>query len=189
MGDSSMPPLDPQQYANDRRVIDHALSADKTPEMDVALGASCRLFVGQSSGLHTIPHAFGRPCCLVNIPLNAGFPWHVEDVFIPKLYFSRRKNRALTLEEILSSELVHADNQFLLSAHDVTLLPNDPDEIAETVAEALQPDNYKVEQEHVARSVLDQFDRLNHRHGTLISGRFGRYFAMKHASQLDPRST
>ena len=188
MGDSSMPPLEMTQCGNSGQLIDYALSASKTSEMDIALCASCRLFVGQSSGLHTVPHAFGRPCCLVNIPFNVGFPWHVEDVFIPKLYFSMRKNRILTLEEILSSDIVQADNQFLLSAHEVTLLPNSADDITETVTEALRPDGYSVEREEIALSTLEKFSKLNEKYKTEISGQLGRYFAMKHAQQLIPNS-
>ena len=186
MGDASMPALDPKEYGDSGLVIDYAHSTGKTAEMDVALGASCRLFVGQSSGLHTIPHAFGRPCCLVNIPFNTGFPWHVEDLFIPKLYFSRPKNRVLTLEEIFSSTVIEADNQFLLAVHEIVLLPNSADDIVETVAEALQPDSYSVEREEVARSVVGEYERLNARYATKSSGRLGRYFAMKHAQQLRP---
>jgi putative glycosyltransferase (TIGR04372 family) len=184
MGDSSMPPLELSECRNYPRVIDYAHSAGKTPEMDVALCASCRLFVGQSSGLHTVPHAFGRPCCLVNIPLNAGFPWHVEDLFIPKLYFSTRKNRVLSLEEILSSDIVEADNQFLLSAREIILLPNSADDIAETVAEALRPHSYSIQHEEVGRSILERLKSLNAEYGTEISGRLGRYFATKYAPQL-----
>ena len=186
MGDSSMPPLEITECGNSRQVIDYALSSSKTHEMDVALCASCRLFVGQSSGLHSVPHAFGRPCCLLNIPINAGFPWHVEDLFIPKLYFSKRKNRILTLEEIFSSDIVEADNQFLLSAHEITLLPNSADDMVATVTEALQPGTYSTEREDIARSILEKFDNLNTKYGTKISGQMGRYFAMKHAQHLNP---
>jgi putative glycosyltransferase (TIGR04372 family) len=186
MGDPSMQPLDLKECEGGRHVIDYAVSAGRSAELDIALCASCRLFVGQSSGLQTVPHAFGTPCCLINIPLNAGFPWHVEDVFIPKLYFSTRENRILSLEEILSSTIVEADNQFLLAANDVVLVPNSADDILETVREALDSRHYAVDHEDIGRAVLKRFKTLNATCGTDISGQLGRYFAVKYAQQLAP---
>ena len=137
MGDPSAPRLN----ISDQRLIDYAHSTARSPELDVALGASCRLFVGQSSGPHTIPHAFGRPCCLVNLPVNKGFPWHAEDTFIYKRYYSKRLGRLLTVEEILSSDIAEADNQYLLTKYGVELIPNSPDEIIQTVLTALNAEN------------------------------------------------
>ena len=133
MGDAATPPLD----IHDPHFIDYAHSSSKSAELDVALGATCHLFVGLSSGLHTIPHAFGRPCCLVNIPFNKGFPWHAEDTFLYKHYYSKPKRRVLSPTEILSSNIGEADNQFLLSKLGIEVLANSPDEITETVMASL----------------------------------------------------
>ena len=185
MGDPSMPPLDLSHCAGSRQVVDYALSADRSAELDVALTASCRLFVGHSSGLHTIPHAFGCPCCLVNIPLNAGFPWHSEDLFIPKRYFATSTRSALSLENIFSSdEIINADNQFLLSRAGVRLRSNEPDDLLETVREALWPN--LTPREQVADAVIAAFGRLNQKHSAEISGRLGRFYAAKYAGTLCP---
>jgi putative glycosyltransferase (TIGR04372 family) len=184
MGDPSMPPLDVARCGSAGRVVDYALSPEKSAELDVALCAQCELFVSSPSGLHTVAHAFGRPVCDVNYPIYSGFPWHPDDIFIPQLYYSRDKGRTLTLSEVLGSDLVHRDHQFLLERAGISLLPNDPDDIIETVLEALSPSTYRVPDANLADRVRATFDELNRRHNLSISGRLGRYFAMKYAPQL-----
>jgi len=186
MGDPSMPPLDLTQCGTPRHVVDYALSPQKCGELDVALCATCELFVSSPSGLHTVAHAFGRPVCEVNYPIYNGFPWHPGDIFIPQLYFSRVKGRSLTLQEILGSDLVHHDHQFHLERAGISLIPNEPDDIVETVLEALAPQTYRVRQAALAERACSTFDELNRQHDVGISGRLGRYFAMKYARQLLP---
>jgi putative glycosyltransferase (TIGR04372 family) len=184
MGDASMPPLDPAQCGDPTRVIDYALSVDKSETLDVALCARCELFVSSSSGLHTIAHAFGRPACGVNHTIYAGFPWHTADIFIPQLYFSHRENRVLGLEEILGSDIPFRDHHFLLEQAGLSLIPNDADDIAETVLEALSGGGERAGNAGIAESVCAHFDELNRKYERGISGRLGRYFAMKHAASL-----
>jgi putative glycosyltransferase (TIGR04372 family) len=186
MGDRSMPPLDLAQCGTPRRVVDYAGSPQKCGELDVALCATCELFVSSPSGLHTVAHAFGRPVCEVNYPIYNGFPWHPGDVFIPQLYFSKAQGRPLALQEILGSDLVHCDHQFLLERAGISLIPNEPDDIVETVMEALAPRSYRVRQPAVADRVCATFDEFNRRHDVGVSGRLGRYFAMKYAGHLLP---
>lgn len=180
MGDPSMPKL--QGIAMDH-VIDYAHSEERTPALDVALSAGCKLFVSVSSGLHTVAHAFGRPVCLVNIPLYAGCPWHPGEIFIPKLYYSLAHHRILSMEEILSSDLVHADHQHQLAARGIILLRNTPDEIAQTVLETLDRTRYSLPEGIAPR---EEFERLNQHYDRNISGQLGLYFARKHQAALLP---
>ena len=184
MGDAGMPPLDPAQCGNTGRIIDYATSADRSAERDVALCAQCELFVSAPSGLLTVAHAFGRRICNVNYPIYNGFPWHPDHIFIPQLYFSHAKGRMLTLAEIMGTDMVHHDHQFLLDRAGVSLIPNQPDDLVEAVREALAPSAYKVPDEALANRVCAVFDDLNRKHNVGISGRLGRHFAQKYASQL-----
>lgn len=186
MGDPSMPPLDLAQCGNSGRVVDYALSPEKSAELDVALCARCELFVSTNSGLHTVAHSFDRPVCGTNHAIYSGVPWHPGDVFIPQLYYSHAKGRVLTLEEILGTNVVHLDHHFLLEREELSLIPNDPDDIVETIREALSPSTYRVEDPDLADKVCAKFEELNRDHDIGISGRLGRYFAMKYASQLLP---
>jgi putative glycosyltransferase (TIGR04372 family) len=184
MGDASMPPLNTSRCGGAERVVDYALSADKSAALDVALCAECVLFVSSPSGLHGVAHAFGRPVCEVNYPIYNGFPWHPTDIFVPRLYFSHKKGRVLRLEEILGTDVVHLDHQFLLDRAGISLVPNEPDDITETVLEALAESSYQVADEDLAERVCAAFAELNYRYKVGISGRLGRYFAAKYAARL-----
>jgi len=184
MGDPSMPPLDLAQCGNFGRVVDYAQSEEKSAALDVALCADCTLFIGTNSGPHTVAHAFGQPACGTNHAIYTGVPWHSDDIFIIQDYFSSAKGRTLSLEEILGTDVVHCDHQFLMEREGITLLPNEADDITETVREALSPATYSVPNEAAADQVLAQFAELNRKHDRGISGRLGRYFAMKHAAKL-----
>ena len=184
MGDSTMQPLDLAECGASGRVIDYALSNDKAAELDVALCAQCELFVSSPSGLHTVAHAFGRPVCEVNYPIYAGFPWHPDDIFVPQFYYSRLKDRVLTLREILGSDIIHLDHHFLLERAGITLLSLEPDDIVEAVREALSPSTYHVSDAGLAARVYREFDELNQQFKLGISGRLGRYYSAKYAAKL-----
>lgn len=190
MGDAAMPPLDLSAIGGKPgRIIDYAHRPDKSAALDVALCAGCRLFVSSPSGLHTVAHAFGRPACYVNFPIYAGFPWHPGEIFIFQRYYSRILERVLTLDEILSSDLVHADHNFMLDHAGVELLRNSPTDILETVREALQPGRYTFAGAERGREVRDAFDRLNKLYGVDISGTIGLHFAASNASELVPEGS
>ena len=56
-----MTPLAPSD-----RIVDYALSAEKSPWMDVFLCARGRFFLGGASGLQLVPLTFGVPCAVAN---------------------------------------------------------------------------------------------------------------------------
>ena len=62
MGDSSMPKVDKSYFKNNaNKIIDYANSKFKNDVLDVAICATCKLFVSSPSGLHTVAHSFGKP--------------------------------------------------------------------------------------------------------------------------------
>lgn len=188
MGDPSMPKLLHDSLGiNTQKIIDYAHSSHRSPELDVSLSATCRLFISSNSGLHTVAHAFGKPVCYANYPVYAGFPWHPNEIFIPMLYYSIEKNRILSFEEILSSNLVHADHGFLLAQNGITLIKNTSEEIMHTVLEALQKDQYQMFNLEQAKQLRKEFERLNIRYKRNISGQVGLFFVQKHNEELFPR--
>lgn len=65
--------------------IDYAHLPVRSAEADVALWSQCRFFVGTGSGPMNVPHTFGRPSILTNMPaigLDQGFDAHLV---LPKL--------------------------------------------------------------------------------------------------------
>lgn len=95
MGETSVKPL-PQM----ERVIDYARSALKSDFLDVLLLAECEFLVTCCSGLQMVAHVFNKPFLCANaIPL-IGLPYRPSAFWIPKLLWSRRAGRYLTLAEI-----------------------------------------------------------------------------------------
>jgi putative glycosyltransferase (TIGR04372 family) len=178
MGDKSMPRLR-KNFIGREKVIDYAHSEERSAALDVAICASCDLFVTTSSGLHTVAHAFGRKVCCVNIPMYAGFPWHPNEIFAPKLFFSKEEKRILTMREVFSSNLVFADHQHLLLKANVELKNNSADEIAEAVKEAMRPSLY---QDSFGFGVeeREKFQTMNQKYNRDISGQLSLYFAHKY---------
>jgi len=186
MGDPSMPPPDLAQCGHRERVIDYAQSDKKSPELDLALCAQCALFASSSSGLHSIAHSFGRLVCEINHTIYAGFPWHGSDISIPQLYHSQKEGRVLRLDEILPSDLVYADHHFHFDRAGISLIPNSPDAIVDTVREALGASPHAPIKRDDADRTRQAFEQLNARYDRGISGKLGRYFSAKYAGQLLP---
>lgn len=186
MGDPAMPPLDPAQDGFEGRVIDYAHSAERSAMLDVALCASCRLFVGVSSGLYAVANAFGQPICLVNFPIFAGVPAYPDNLFIPPRYVWRQTGRPVSLEEFLSTDLVYADHGFQQARAGIRLQRNSPEEIVQVVREALMPDRYTVLNAERGEQVRREFQRLNRVYDTQVTAPLGLHFAATHADELCP---
>jgi putative glycosyltransferase (TIGR04372 family) len=138
VGDPSMKPLTQME-----RVIDYVHTPLHSDWMDVFLGASCRFFLGTSSGLFVIPWSFGRPVVLANWESLRIRPWGGRDLFIPKLWRLEAEERFLTIREMTQPPYAGAER---LSPSEsrrdrgVTLIDNTSKEIAELVQEWLDRD-------------------------------------------------
>lgn len=98
MGDSSM-----TKMPNIKGLIDYAHSQDKSPELDVFLGATAKFSIVTSSGYSSIPRVFGVPQVYTNM-LNYSqyFVAESKDIFVPKKLKISSINRPLTVEESLT---------------------------------------------------------------------------------------
>ena len=132
MGDPSMKPLPPMEH-----VVDYAHSPSKSEWLDVFLLASCRFFLGLNSGPAFIPPIFGVPCALTNWSPIAIPSWYGKDIWIPKLFWSKKERRHLALDEISSAGLSHQDYRQQYESRGVALQDNTAEEINELVLEML----------------------------------------------------
>lgn len=132
MGDPSMTPLPATRGA-----IDYAHHPLRSAELDVFLCASCRFFLGSSSGLYVLSSVFGVPCALANMVPFANTGFAPNDVGIPKLLYSERERRYLRFKEILSAPV--ANYRMGRMFYDAGLRPieNSPEEITDLALEML----------------------------------------------------
>jgi len=127
MGDSSMSNL-PTMHG----LIDYANSAFKSEWMDVFLWASCRFFIGTSSGPLSVPPTFGVPVLYTNCP-NIGISAALgRSLMLPKLFHSKSEQRLLTIDEILAGPLGWTVS---VPGDDIELRDNSPEEILAGVEE------------------------------------------------------
>lgn len=144
MGDPTMEPLPPM-----RGVIDYAVSPFREDWLDVYLSATCRLFIGCTSGLYVLASIFGRPCALTNMaPLDCAYSPFPSDLSIPRM-MARKDGTVMSLAEAFGSEVAgfRLTHQYLESG--VSQIPNTDAEILELVRQALD------EQEHGVSSLPD----------------------------------
>jgi putative glycosyltransferase (TIGR04372 family) len=133
MGDPTMVPLPPTPG-----VIDYALSPLRSARLDVVLAASCRFFLGSSSGLVFVSCAFGVPAAQTNVlPLSAVFPFGPRDVGIPKLLRARSDGRRLGFAEIMRSPVANYRFASLYAEQNIEVEDNSPDEIRDVAIEML----------------------------------------------------
>lgn len=132
MGDPSMPRLPPR-----RGLVDYAHHSLRSAFLDVFFCASCRFFLGNSSGLFIVSTAFGRPSALANVIPLATLGFAPGDLSIPKLLWSRRHSRLLRFDEVMASPLSNARASVQYRDANVEPVENTADEIADLAREML----------------------------------------------------
>ena len=177
MGEASTKPL-PEMVG----VIDYAHHASRSAELDIFLCASCRFFLGNTSGLFLVSSVFGIPSALTNQTPFAATGFRPGDLSIPKLIKRRGKSEFMTSVEILSSPISNFRMARFYSDTQLELIENSGDEILDLVL-----DMFDVLQGSSLQSPADliyqtQFiDNLGTDHycfGT--SGKFSRSFILRH---------
>ena len=121
----------------ERGIIDYAHHPLRSDFLDVYLSARCKFFIGSASGLAQVATAFGVRCAVANqVPLSVVYHHGPHDISIPKLFFSRKHNRYLTFEDLLTSATGNA--RFTPHYHDeqIDVLENEAQDITDLVSPA-----------------------------------------------------
>ena len=173
------------------------LENHRTPEddwKDVFLLADCRFFVGCTSGPADVVNAFGAPSIMVNTLQLALQAACNHDLFIPKLFLSRKSGRLLTITESLENfGTAWASEPGDLTPLGVDLIDNTPQEIEAVVCEMIDRlDGVAVDiapWEEAAQQRLRELripSSINHTHGPIVAGktRMGRDFLRRNAPAL-----
>lgn len=174
------------------RVIDYAHSDVKSDWMDVFLCASCRFFIGTSSGPCMISIAFGVPVVMTNLlPAYAMYGLTRNDLVIPRLCRKKDSSRYLSFEELISPPVGIAGSLAAYKMLDCEIMPNEPDEIKELVIEMMEKCDGVVKCSEEDEQLQRQFRLLTEKCSSLyggeniaVSSRIGRYFLRKYAALL-----
>ena len=181
-GDPSMTPLTPHE-----RVIDYAVSAHRSPEIDIYLCAECAYFVGTNSGFSVIPPVFGKRCALTNwSPI--GIPnWYLDDIYIPKLIRKVSENRYLTFEEVYASFTGWSQFARDYEGTDFAVEDNSAEDLRDAAAE-LHAEVFGLPTEVSADDSDRQlrFNEISLAHGGYVGSRMGCQFLRKYASLVRP---
>jgi putative glycosyltransferase (TIGR04372 family) len=132
MGDPSMPKLPARNG-----VVDYAHSPQKTERTDIFLCATCRFYIGTSSGLAYVPNLFGVPCVFTNWFPTATRPLNSSDLFIPKLHWHDSENDFVPFADSLAPPLGHIHAKSTLRTLSISLKDNTAEDVRDVVIEML----------------------------------------------------
>lgn len=132
LGDSTMTPLPPMP-----RVVDYALGAARSKEMDIFGMSQCRFFVGTASGPMNVARAFGVPVLATNYFPVGTWPFSTGDLFIHKLHREKEGGRWLPLAETLRPPLFACWNPIVYEHHGIEVVDNSPKDILDATREML----------------------------------------------------
>ena len=132
MGDPTMEPMEPM-----RGVVDYAHSTQKSDWTDIFLCASCRFFLGNTSGLSMASTVFGVPVALANlIPMHVMYRFLAADVGIPKL-LRKHSGEYVTFDENFNSPIANIRRPAEFEKNGLVCIDNSPEEIRDLAVEML----------------------------------------------------
>ncbi len=181
IGDSRMKPLPPM-----RNVIDYALSAHKSDEMDLYILASGRFYIGTSSGPAYVPPLFGIPCVLTNWAPAGQRPFNARDLYILKTYSAPQPGasgmRPLKFAEFLAPPVGYAASS--VEARSLTVVPNTPEEIREVVVEMLDRLEGRPSARDEVAALQARFDDVASASRCIGNAQVGAAFLRRYADRL-----
>lgn len=118
--------------------FDYANSALKSPDVDVAIMGNASFYFGTDSGPASVAYIFGRPVCIVDFAQVALGLDSCQSLFSPRLFWSRRKNRLLTLQEMVRQPFRYLTTHHALEDEEISLVENTEDEVLLVLREFLE---------------------------------------------------
>jgi len=179
MGDMGMKTLPAME-----KIIDYAHLDIKNDWMDIFLCASCKFFLGSSSGPVNVANVFGVSGIQTNValPFSGILPYGSKDIGIPKLMWSLKDQRYLTFKEIFSSPLANYRFSNDILENSIRLDENSPEEIRDVTIEMLDRLEGKLEYTSEDECRQERFKALmNETHFSFGSmSRIGKDFLRKY---------
>jgi putative glycosyltransferase (TIGR04372 family) len=186
MGDPSM-----RRIGAMDKVVDYAHLDSRSDWLDVFLCARCRFFLGSCSGLVNLANVFGRPRGIANqAPLSHALGFGIDDVCIPKLYWSESERRHLAFGEIFASEAANFRFTSQYEQRGLRLLENSAEDVRDLALEMLARCDGTVSYTAKDEQLQRRFNALM-RPGHYSYGgasRVGRDFLRKYEHLIAPRA-
>ena len=183
LGDPTMTPLPSLE-----RVIDYPHLPARSDWLDVYLAASCRFFLGTTSGMVMVAYTFGVPVAGTNwVPFSAILRSD-KDAYIPKLNRRREDGRLLSFEEMLAPGLFHCHDGRRWAELGLEIVDNSEQEIVDLTREMLDRLDGTVRYTDEDERLQDRFRRTLSHYTADMRCRVGRDFLREHAALLPPES-
>jgi len=118
------------------KIIDYSCNGQRTPFLDIYLGARCDFFICTPSGICSIPESFKRPIVYTNVvPMELMPSWFDKSLVIVKKLWLKREKRFMKFKEILESKVGLYYRAELYEKAGIEVIDNTPEEIAEVSIE------------------------------------------------------
>lgn len=179
-GEPTMDPL-----PGTKNLIEYARSEFKSDWMDIFLCGECRFFLGGSGGIIGVPQLFHRPLIATDyppgsIPLN-----NPCDIVCPQLLFSKKRNRLLTFNEMLSPPFAFTEDLGVFDQEGIVFVKNSPDEILEATREMLEQSQGTLRYSKEDEELQQRFRTVGPNMFGMKLARISRYFLQKHVNLFD----
>ncbi|NGX41631.1 MAG: hypothetical protein KR126chlam4_01474 [Candidatus Anoxychlamydiales bacterium] len=186
LGSSKMEPL-PKNLLKFKKVIDYPKTEFVSDPMDVFLSATCRFFIGSSSGLLGLPLVFNVPLLLVNTIPICHSSFNKQDLVIFKLYQSKKIKKNIPFPEIVKTPSANYTKDKEFENDGIKLLENSPEELRDATIEMLNRlegiQKYSEYEEKLQNKMLSLFKPNNFCYKTPV--RFASSFLKKYSHLLE----
>lgn len=130
-----------EKKLEDERVVD-ITNEDYDELLDLYVNSKCRCWVGSESGACFIPQLFGKRAVYVNFTqifnVYSIITYCIDSasLYIPKLYYSKKDNRYLSLVEMCKLNLLETEPDKYEEEYGVCMIENTPEDICEAYKES-----------------------------------------------------
>lgn len=160
-------------------VIDYAGKGLRSDFMDIYLGAHCAFCISNGTGFDAIPYILRRPILYVDhVPFGIINTFSNRFMATTKEHWLKSENRQLSLEEILTSDVMWHTRSEQFEAAGIELRESSPEDIEQAVLEMegrLSGTWYSGEEDEQLQAYFWSIYPRNHLHGEIRS-RVGSHF-------------
>ena len=158
--------------SNNPKIIDYSNSDLKSDFMDIYLAAKCSLCISGSSGFESVTQVFRKPLVQIVVPLLDAKTWSGRALVLTKHYYSNKKQKMLSLSEILTSSIANCIDFKKIEAQGIKLMDNSPDEIKDIALEAIDRLEGKWKSMQIDKELQDKFWKIYYSSDLINSYRF-----------------